>query len=150
MHVYMRRGVLEETFSHILMPVDTPLGAYALCIEDAVPVGLTQTRSAHIAQKLRRVERMREREETIAACEKALEEAIAAAPPAAEPTEDGRAVEGDATVVQARASLEQASKPLALSPVALGQLGGMVRQALSLEPFYVAFKVVDPREQAEE
>ena len=93
---------------------------------------------------------MREREETIAACEKALEEAIAAAPPAAEPTEDGRAVEGDATVVQARASLEQASKPLALSPVALGQLGGMVRQALSLEPFYVAFKVVDPREQAEE
>ena len=53
-------------------------------------------------------------------------------------------------MVQARAALEMAEKPLALLPRALGELGGMVRQALPIAPCRVLFRLVDPRELLEE
>ena len=80
--VYMRRGMLEVPFSRILIPADAPTGLYALCVEDGVPAMLTQT-SVHTTRKKDRATRATQRELLIAECEKALEEAIATAPPPA-------------------------------------------------------------------
>ena len=58
-HVFARR-VLEAPFSRIVLPVDCPVGQYALCVEDAVPPAFTQVQ-AHQEQKQARGARARGR-----------------------------------------------------------------------------------------
>jgi hypothetical protein len=120
-----------------------------LCIDDAVPAELKQT-SQHQAQKLARAELAKKREEDIASCQAALDETLAAAPPASDPSEEGEGATEDPTVSKARVALEEASQPLALTPRALGELGQMRQQLLSVETLRIPFRLADPREGSEE